>query len=214
MAIITVNIKKAGQTMEVDTDKLPLDLYAEFVRIGAEHALNTKQSKVATPTAQKSMSETDAAAERDSAMKIAQTNLEAIYANKFKVGRKAAGNANKVTREVNTEAMRLARITIKDAIVAAGERISHVKASDISAAAKDLIAQEPEYIEKAKANIEANKVTPKPTMKLDISALISPELVAKTKAKTESAKAKSAGIMSATQAGLVKGKRKAPDATT
>jgi hypothetical protein len=138
-------------------------------------------------------------------MAIAQKNLEAMYAGEFKMGRKAS-KGDKVSRELKTEAMRLARITVKDAIVKSGEKISHVAVSDITAYAADLIATDPDYYAKAKENLENNKVKPK--TKIDISGLVSPELVAKAKAKAEAAKAKSQDILSKTQAGLVKGRKK------
>ncbi len=219
MSMITVQIKKAGQPMEIDTAALPVEMYAEALRQGLEAMMNTKMSLVKTPKAQLEMTEAGdakgAQEQRDSAMKIAQANLEAIMANKFKVGRKATA-ASKVSREVTTEALRLARNTVKDAIKAAGEKISHVKASDITSAARDLIAQDPEYLEKAKANLEANQVKAKKSpdeLKSIVQGLISPELVAKSKEKAEAAKSKSAGIISSTQAGLVKGRKKATEAT-
>jgi hypothetical protein len=216
MSEITVQIKKAGQTMSFDPQEWPIEMYAEALRLGAEAMLNTKQSKVKTPKAQLEMTPELAKEERDSAMKIAQANLEAIMANKFKVGRKATA-ASKVSREVTTEALRLARNTVKDAIKAAGEKISHVKASDITSAARDLIAQDPEYLVKAKENLEANALKPKQKSKEELEAyvakLVDPALVTKAKEKAAADKAKSAGIISSTQAGLVKGRKKPSEAT-
>ena len=211
MSMIQIQVKKGSGQIDVDTDKLPVEQYAEALRLGLEAMMNTKQSKIPSVKAIKELAETDAKAaeaHRESAMKIAADNLEAIYANKFKSGRKAT-SASKVSREIMTEALRLARNTVKDAIKAAGAKISHVKASDITSAAKDLIAQDPEYLEKAKANLEANQVKAKKA--IDVSALVSPELVAKAAEKAEAAKSKSAGIISATQAGLVKGRKKSTD---
>ncbi len=215
MSIITVEVMKGLANIDIDTELLPVEQYAEALRLGLKAMVNTKQSKVKTPKAQSEMTPELAKEERDSAMKIAADNLKAIYDNKFKSGRKATA-VSKVSREVNTEALRLARNTVKDAIKAAGERISHVKASDITSAARDLIAQDPEYLEKAKANLEANQVKAKKSpdeLKSIVQGLISPELVAKSKEKAEAAKSKSAGIISSTQAGLVKGRKKATEAT-
>ncbi len=219
MAILQIAIKKGGGMMEVDTERLEEGCYIDCLKAGIELKLNTRQSNVPSAKAQAELEETGAegakavAAHRESAMKTASENLEKLYNGTFK-SRKAATAANKVSREVNTEALRLAREVVRDAIKAAGMKISHVKLSDISSAAKDMIAADPSYFEQAKINIEANK-TKATTVGLSLEklkAMESPELVKKAAAKKAESKTKSKDILSATQAGLVAARRKPTEA--
>lgn len=182
---------KGKSVMEIDTKQLPDAVYEEALKLGLKVLLNRGMSKVtkaAFPV------EADLIAE---ATAIAEKNYEAMKAGKIKF---SGGKAKGASGAVMTEARRLAKALVKDAMKAAGIKISHVDASEITKAANAYIAQDPSIVEQAKANIEERAKKPVPTG-IDIASMIkvSPEKVAKAEAKKTSAKA--AGQLSKTQAG-------------
>jgi hypothetical protein len=144
----------------------------------------------------------DAETVKKEAMLAAEKQKEKILSGDIKFSGKA--KATKVSGAVNTEAMRIARNRVKDAIKASGKRISHYTAKDISAAAKSLIEADPSILADAEAAITLRSKTPVAT---DLLAMLKedPKLVAKAEAK----KAKDAADkpLSKTQAGLVKGRK-------
>jgi hypothetical protein len=122
------------------------------------------------------------------AIAIAEKQLEAVYAGKIRM---TGGVKVKVaTGEINTEAMRLARIIVKDEIKAAGGKVSHYAGSEITKAAKDLLAADATIVEQAKANIDARKAQ-KPKVAIDVSKIaVSAKKVAEAEAKKVADKAK------------------------
>lgn len=191
-SLIKFALKNGAGEVEVDTAKLPDDVYAEALMQGlkliSERAMS-KITKEAYPDE----------AERKAAIKSkAEKNITDMYSGKTKITGKAS--AEKPKGAVMTEAMRLARGLVKDAMKAAKIKISTVKASEITKVAKQYIEEDPSILVTAKANLEARAATP---VKLDIKSLIhvDPELVAKAEAKA--AKAKADKPLSAKQAGKV-----------
>ncbi len=151
-------------------------------------------------------------AERKAAILAKATaNQAEVYAGTAKVTGRA--KANKASGAVMTEAMRLARNLVKDAMKANKIKISHVKASEITATAKKLLDADPSILATAEENLKAREATP---TKIDIKSLIhvDPALVAKDEAKK--AKAKAEKPLSAKQAGKVapraKGSKPQPQA--
>lgn len=215
MALMRIPVKKApGQFVEFDPNELPLEMYQQMLEAGAIDFVNRRMTKIKTPKAQSELDEGEREAQQAEAMRIAQENLAAIMANKFNARSKTSASANKIPREVNTEAMRLARNTIRDELKRKNIRISSVKASDITATAKDMLAADPSFYEEAKANLEAAKAQPKQVSILTsekLDSLVSPELVKKQAEKAAKAKAQSGEIMSAARAGIVKGRRKSQE---
>jgi hypothetical protein len=205
--LIAISLKNGAGVVDVDTARLPDDVYREALLQGlkviAERAMS-KITKEAYPDE----------AERKAAIKAkAEANIEDMYAGKVKIT--GATAVKKASGAVMTEAMRLARNLVKDAMKANKIKISTVKASDITAAAKQLIANDPSIVTTAEANLKVREATP---VKLDIMSLVKadPELVAKAAAKA--AKAKADKPLSKTQAGKVapaaRQKAKAPPAAT
>lgn len=189
---ISFALKNGAGEVTVDTSRLPDEVYREALLQGlkviAERAMS-KITKEAYPEE----------AERKAAIKAkAEANIEDMYAGKVKITGKAA--VKKASGAVMTEAMRLARNLVKDAIKAAKGKISHYKASEITTAAKALIESDPTIVAKAEANLASRAETP---VKLNIMGLIKedPELVAKAEAKK--AEAKASKPLSAKQAGKV-----------
>jgi len=206
MAIMQVPVVKGKGVVEIDTDGLPEAVYAEALLQGLKTLVNRGMSKVTV----KDLGDEETV--KKEAMVIAEQNIAKIKSGDIKFSGKA--KSSKLSGAENTEAMRIARARVKDAIKAAGMKISYVKASDITAAAKELLANDSSIIEEAKANLAKRAETPVP---VDIKALIheNSELKAKGEAKKEEAKknkplsAKQAGRPA--KGGKVVPGRKAPE---
>lgn len=196
--IITLALKNGAGDVDVDTARLPDEVYREALMQGlkviAERAMS-KITKEAYPDE----------AERKGAIRAkAQANIEDMYAGRTKITGKAS--VKKASGAVMTEAMRLARNLVKDAMKGAKIKISTVKASEITKAAKALIESDASIIATAEKNLAARAETP---IKIDIMSLVKadPALVAKAEAKAAEAKANKP--LSAKQAGKVAPRAKA-----
>lgn len=208
MAILQIPITKAkGQFIQLNTDSpeeggdLSAEVFTEMLLQGAKVILNRGTSKI-TKAAYPKAEELIAAA-------VAKANeqLELVKTGKIKfTGQKKASG---ISGAVRTEAMRLARNLVKDEMKRQGIKISHVEASEITKAAKELLEAMPDLIETAKANIEARNAVPVSTA-INLKGLIkeSPALVAKAEARKSKA-----GTLSAKQAGKVKTRAKGQQAT-
>ena len=197
MAVIQVPITKAGATIDFDTNDLSDEVYAVVVMEGLKTLLNRGASKITKETYPVE------AERKDAALLKAAEQVEKVKSGDVKRGGKAKA---KESAKVMTEARRIARNLVKDAMKEEGIKISHVKASEITAAANALIDQDPSIIEQAKTNLAAAETAP--TAKINIKALIKedPELVAKAEAKK--AKERESKPLSKTQAGKVKARAK------
>lgn len=214
-----VLIKKAMRKIEVDPEKVPPHLFRQIWLKGCEEVLNLKMSK--HKLSPKSLKELDEGSEadkqkskeaKDAAFKQGEKNLEELYAGTFKLGKSGATDADgaKLSREVNTEAMRVARGHVKDWLRDQKIPISHVPASKITESAKALLEQNPHIIEEAKATIAA-KAAKAPTVAikgLNPNEMADPTLVKKAKARNEERKAKGKDstekVLSAAQSGKLK----------
>lgn len=150
MAILSIPITKAKRAIDVETDDLSPEVYQRALEEGLKVLLNKNMSKITTTGL-----EGDKLIEaQDAAFAKGLENFEAVKSGK--IGRAAkSGNASKVPGIVLTEARRLAKEVVKNEIKAAGMRISHVPASDITKAANALIDADPSFIAQAQANIES-----------------------------------------------------------
>src|SRR5437879_6511596 len=196
MAILKVPVSKAGASLDVDVDKIPQDAFAIVVMEGLKVLLAKKMSKI---TVAKLEGE-DLAKAQAAALEVAKGNLSDIMEDKVKSGRSGSSKTKGVPGAVMTEARRLAKAVVKDQIRAAKIKISTVPASDITAAANELIASDDSYVIQAKANLEA-RATVKPT--IDITKLIQPDPKLVAKAEAKKAEAKKNAPLSAKQAGKV-----------
>lgn len=202
-SLLKFALKNGAGEVEVDTANLPDAVYREALMQGlkaiAERGMS-KLTKEAYPDE----------AERKAAIKAkAEANVQDMYAGKTKVTGAVA--VKKASGAEQTEAMRLARNLVKDAMKANSIKISHVKASEITSAAKLLLAQDPSILETAKANLAARAAAP---AQIDIKALIKVDPVLVAKAEAEKAKKKAEKPLSKTQAGKVAPRAKAKPAQT
>lgn len=190
--LVQVALKNAAGTIEVDTARLPDEVYREALMQGLKVIAERGMSKL---TKEAYPDET----ERKAAIKAkALENVDDMYAGKTKIT--GAAKVKKASGAVMTEAMRLARNLVKDAMKANKIKISTVKASEITKAAKALLDADASILATAEENLKQREQTP---VKIDITKLIhaDPELVAKDEAKK--AAAKKDKPLSAKQAGKV-----------
>ena len=200
MATMQIKVTKAKANIAVDFEKLPQEVYEALLAAGAEVYLGKKMTKI---TAKDISDETARKAE---AMRIAQDNLEQLYAgNLAHFGR--AKKAAKVSGKVNTEAMRIARQMVKDAMKEEGIKVSHVDAKEITALAKEVIASEAGagIIAQAEANLAAAEEKKAGIGLGDLvkSIKINPKKKAAAEEKMAKDKAAKAAQLSAKQAGMV-----------
>lgn len=172
---------KAGGVLEVQgADLLTLndDVYAEILLQGLKALLNRGMDKAVGPVKELEGAKLDEA--KANAVTQAQKNYDAMKSGSVK---KTAAKGAKVSGAVNTEAMRLARNIIKDALKREGKKVSYYPASEITVSAKALLEANPSILETAKANIAARDAAATET-----SATLS-GIVANTKASPELEKA-------------------------
>jgi len=201
VATLQIPIAKAGRnvTIEVDTDFLndaPDEVINLVILEGLKTVLNSRMSKVKSPKAAAESGSTEE--EAKAALAQAEKNLEDLKAGKLKKRTSGASSKTGVAREVMTEARRLAKEDVKNQMRAKGIKISHVKASQITAAANAFIEADPSYITRAEANLSEAKAK---TIAIDITALIQED--AKLVEKAEAAKSERKSQLSAKQAGKV-----------
>lgn len=193
MADLSIPVTKSKGVVVINTDNIPQAVYEEALLQGLKVLVNRGMSKI---TKSNHPDATELASE---AQLQAEKNVTAILEGKIKFS--GGAKVKKASGAVMTEAMRLARNLIKDAMKREGIKISHVKASEITSAAKAYLEQDATLIETAKANLEAreniqvgDKISLKDLIKED------PTLVA----KAEKAKAEKKSQLSAKQAGMPK----------
>ena len=197
MTVVAIPITKGAASIDMDTEKLPEAVYFEALKLGLKELANRGMSKITVAK----LEGDDLAKARAAAMEVAAKNAEKIMKGDIRFS--GAKAATKVSGAVNTEAMRIARGIVKDTLKANNLKISHYKASEITVAAKALLAQDDGTILKTAEENLAKRSAPVEG-KIDLKALIGgmkedPELVA----KAEAAKAKKKETLSAKQAGMV-----------
>lgn len=196
MAVLSIPVVKAKGAIEVDTEKLPDDVYTEVMVQGLKTLVNRGMTKCTV----KDLG-TDEAVQAEANV-LAQKNLDKIYAGDIKFSGKAT--AAKVTGIVRTEALRIAKERVKDALRAAGYKMSNIKASVITDAAKALLSEDPSIIQAAEQAIEARKAAPMP---IDLKSLVHEDEALVAKNAKAAAEKKAERQLSAAQSGKVKGRK-------
>lgn len=206
MAIVQVPITKSGGLIELDTDKIPTEVYEAALLEGLKSLANKGMSKITT----KGLEGDDLAKAKAAAQTKGEANRDAIMDGSIKLpGRKAK---SKVPGEVMTEARRLAKNLIKDEMKKAGIRLKDVDAKDITKAANALLDGNAELIAEARENVEARKAS-KQTGKISLASVL-PDfdtLVAKGK-EAKAQQVERGKQLSAKQAGMTAKRAKKPAA--
>jgi hypothetical protein len=184
---LDIVVVKGKQTLTIDTDKLPDDIVPEIYALGLKQLLNRGMSEV-TKANIPDKEELEA-----EAMAVAAQNLQNIYDGKIRrtAGTKASSKGE--TKEVQAEARKEAQLAVKDAIKAAGKKVSLVASKEITRLTNDLLKSEEgkEIWERAKAVIEARKAkkAEQPALSINLAGLREdPKLVEAAAKKKEAAK--------------------------
>ena len=173
---VTVPVPKASTkgepaTVEVCIDDLPGDVYMEALRQGLKHFLGAGMSKITGDKTEES---------RKAAFEIAKANAEKLYSGKIRI---SAGGRTKIAGAVKVEAMRIARLLVKDAIKRAGKvKISRIPARTITVAATKLLDTEQGAVilKQAQANIAEREKEAQEGINIDVSGIKEdPDLVKK-----------------------------------
>lgn len=157
---LEIAITKGKGTITVNTDSLEEggdltpEVYREAMIQGLKVILNRGMSKITKESFTDNAGNFDEDAMKAEAMKIATKTFQDMRENAIRF---TGGKQKKVTGEVMTEAMRVARAYVKQFIKDQGQKVSHVDNKEITKAAKLLLADNPELVEEAKATVEARK---------------------------------------------------------
>lgn len=219
---LKIAIAKGGGHIEFFTNKvgddpgIPDEVYAAALSLGFKDLLNRGMTKIKSF---KNLSDAEKEGAKKAAMEVAEKNLANLRAGKLPRMAGVKSTDDKIPGVVMTEARRLAKNLIKDEIKAAGGKISHYEAKDITAAANAYLETEEgkALLVQAQANVEARTkaVEAKPAATLeDLQAKLkiaaSPKKVAKAEEKKAAAKAAGNAVLSAAKAGQVKARTQQP----
>ena len=172
-----------------EVDALPDHVYREVLLQGFKAVLGRGQSKITADTYPNEEER------KSTALAVATKNWTDCKNGEIRV---TGGKTKKPGQgAIMTEARRLARQAVKDAIKADGGKISHYEASEITKAANALIEEDASFVETATKNIEERKAKPAAVGVLSLIK-VSDKKVAAAKAKAT----KGEGQLSAKQAGL------------
>lgn len=186
---IKIPVPKATQKgeeagfVEVCIDDLPNDVLIGVYFEGCKKFVNMGMTKLTGPKSQ---------ASREEAIEIAQANVQKMYEGKVRL---PSGVRTKVkTGALRTEAMRIARLEVKDALKRAGEKVSYYSAKDISALATEYLESEAgeAIMQEAADNLKKREEGARGGA-IDISK-IKPDPTLKAKGEAKKAKQKAAGV--------------------
>lgn len=195
MAEVQVAIPKAGRSFTITEEMyqaIPDEVFQEIFLQGAKVVLNRGQSKLSSTA--KMGEGPGKEKEQNAIMAVVDEQWSKVVAGEIritggKVKRKSAD------REVHTEAMRQARLLVKDALKRDGIKPATVPAKEITEAAEQFLAEGSEeandILEKARDVVEARKLkqakVAEKVIKVNVSGIkADPKLVA----KAEEAKAR------------------------
>jgi len=190
MAVMNIAVPKAGATatFPVDTDELigpdsviPAHAVIECLYQGMKVLLNRGQSKLLSS---KGMSGKGLEENKAAIMAAVKEQWENFTKGDIRV---TGGKPKEKKGALNTEALRLAKLYIKDQLRRVGEKVSHYPAKEITKGAQMLLDDEEQSAEiwaQARENIDKVEKG-KGSIKLDVKAAMKkdPELVKKAEAK-------------------------------
>lgn len=202
-----IELKGGCGTVEVKVGDLPDDIYKMVMAEGLKSLINSVGMSKLLPGITKLEGQDK---EKAIAAVLAKANetVQDLYKGTVKKGGKKA----KTSGAVATEAMRLAKMLVKDHIRNSGQKIGAYTAKEITEAAKKVLEGNPRLIQQAQANLDERAAEAKTTGGLDLTALFgakasTDEVKAKPKLPPKP-KAKGDKTLSAKQAGLVAPRQK------
>ena len=176
--VAKASTKEEPTFVEIAIDDIPPDVYTEMVYIGFKTLANRGMTDI---PGNKSATNRKLAAEK------AQENVEKIKKGEVRM----TGGKVKTSGAVMTEALRDARVYIRDELKRLGKKVSLIAASKITELAKQYLAtpEGAELVEKAKATIAARESGAHKKVSIDLSGVQLDEgLVAKAEARKSARK--------------------------
>lgn len=209
--IAMIPLKSDCGEVEINFSALPIEVYKMLLVEGAKSIINTVGMSKKLP----GITKLEGAAKEKAIAEVreqAEKNVREMMAGTISKGR---AKGAKVSGAVATEALRLAKMLVKDHIRANGQKIGAYTAKEITEAAKKVLEGNPGLVAQAEKNLAERAGEASHTKGLDLTSLFgakasSDEVKAKPKAPPKR-KAKEEGQLSAKQAGLV-APRKKPEA--
>ncbi len=126
--VVKASSKGEPAYIEICITDLPADVYREICIQGAKTLINRGMSKITG-------NKTDAS--RKAVMEVAKANVEKLERGEIRMS--AGVRSKQPVGAIKTEAMRQARILIKEALKAQGKKVSHYSAKDISKLATEFL---------------------------------------------------------------------------
>lgn len=205
--MFAVPLKGDCGEVSVDPSRLPDEVYDMVLLEGLKAVINSvgMSKKLPGITKLEGSAKEKAIAE---VRKQAEDNVEALYLGTIKKG----GRKAKASGAVQTEALRLAKMLVKDHIRNSGQKIGAYSAKEITEAAKKVLEGNQRLYQQAEANLSERAQEAKKTGGLDLTALFgekasSEEVKAKPKAPPKR-KENGEKQLSAKQAGMVAPRQK------
>ena len=211
--MVKVPLKSDCGEVEVNTSLLTDEVYAMVMLEGLKSVINSVGMSKLLPGITKLEGE-DKTKAVAAVLAQAQENVQALYSGTInKKGRKA-----KASGAEQTEAMRLAKMLVKDHIRNSGQKIGAYTAKEITEAAKKVLEGNPRLLVQAKANLEERAAEAKNTGGLDLVGLFgdkanSAEVKAKPKTPPKPKAKEGKAPLSAKQAAMVAPRQKPGGAT-
>lgn len=131
-------VKAPGQTVEIDIGKMETVSYEHTIHEGLKHYVNAGATKIKQDGPDGKGYSPGAQAD---ALKLAQEKATQLMLGTYKFGRQSAKDSGR-DHKVVVLATQLARDFIKKLIKDNGGRVTHYKASEITAAAKEMLVDE------------------------------------------------------------------------
>lgn len=150
MSTMTIPLK-GGVEFKVDSEMLknvPEAAWNLVIIKGLQAVLGLKMSKIGVAGLEGAELETA----RKEIQQVAENNLNDLVAGKVR-GRGAP--KQKGQSAIKTEAVRLAKLSVKAQLKAAGLKITSYSGAELTAAAKGLVETDPSFMAKAEANLAA-----------------------------------------------------------
>src|ERR1700732_2436847 len=187
---------------------LTAEVYREALIQGLKVILNRGMTKITKEAYTTKDGVLDEAKMHADAMKKAMETLGDMRTNEIRFTGEAKAS-KKVAGEVMTAARQIARNYIKAGLKADGKKISHIPAKEITRAANELIAENPEIVAEAQKLVDERKASAKEGGKINLkkftsSLVADPKKVAADEREKKEKKAK----LSAAKAGKVTVKAK------
>lgn len=209
---LTVPLKGGCGEVSVVLSQIPDDMYQMVLMEGLKSVINSVGMSKILP----GVTKLEGKAKEEAVAAIrnqAEANVKALYSGTIS----KKGGAKKASGAVQTEAMRLAKMLVKDHIRSEGQKIGAYSAKEITEAAKKVLEGNPRLLKQAQENLDERAKEAKTTGGLDLTALFgekasSEEVKAKPKVPPKP-KAKRGDTLSAKQAGMVAPRQKPAQAT-